>query len=248
MLDCFAGSGTTAAVAQKMGRRWVTCELLDSTFRDFTLPRLEKVVDGTDKGGVSRSEGERFDDSPEGLPDKMTPEDANQFTSWLNKLISDDDSLKTSGDIKKLKQLAKTKKSKMLVNWRGGGGFQVAHLSKGCFDYDDSLGRVMLTEAATGDTLVKSIAANLGFRTIPDSCTSPFDAHRGDTYLKVVEGIIDADTVDSTVGKLGEGEKIVIAGTMVMDGAREHLRKISKGSRVIAIPDDVFRYTKGGAR
>lgn len=248
VLDCFAGSGTTAAVAQKMGRRWVTCELLDSTFRDFTLPRLEKVVYGTDEGGVSRSEGERFDDSPEGLPDKMTPEDANQFTSWLNKLISNDDALKTSSDVKKLKQLAKTKKSKMLVNWRGGGGFQVAHLSKECFDYDDSLGRVMLTEAATGDTLVKSIAANLGFRTIPDSCTSPFDAHRGDTYLKVVEGIIDADTVDSIVGKLGEGEKIVIAGTMVMDGAREHLRKISKGSRVIAVPDDVFRYTKGGAR
>lgn len=32
VLDCFAGSGTTAAVAQKMGRRWVTCELLNSTF------------------------------------------------------------------------------------------------------------------------------------------------------------------------------------------------------------------------
>ena len=28
VLDCFGGSGTTAAVAQKMGRRWVTCELV----------------------------------------------------------------------------------------------------------------------------------------------------------------------------------------------------------------------------
>lgn len=248
VLDCFAGSGTTAAVAQKMGRRWVTCELLDSTFRDFTLPRLEKVVDGTDEGGVSRSDGERFDDSPDGLPDSMTPNDANQFTSWLNKLISDDDSLKKSSDIKKLKQLAKTRKSKMLVNWRGGGGFQVAHLSKECFDFDDSLGRVLLTEAATGQTMVRSIAANLGFKMIPDDCTSPFDARRGDTYLKVLEGIVDESAVDSIVGKLGEGEKVVIAGTMVMDGAREHLRKACKGSRVVAIPDDVFRYTKGGAR
>lgn len=248
VLDCFAGSGTTAAVAQKMGRRWVTCELLDSTFRDFTLPRLEKVVDGTDEGGISRSEGERFDDSPDGLPDGLTPSDANQFTSWLNKLISDDDALKKSSDVKRLKQLAKTKKSKMLVNWRGGGGFQVAHLSKECFDFDDSLGRVLLTGAATGQMLVKSIAANLGFKMILDERTSPFDARRGDTYLKVVEGIVDERTIDSIVGKLGEGEKIVIAGTMVMDGAREHLRKACKGSRVVAVPDDVFRYTKGGER
>ena len=248
VLDCFAGSGTTAAVAQKMGRRWVTCELNDDTFQTFTLPRLTKVVEGQDEGGISVSEAARICDGTEGLPAGITPDDAYLFTSLLNKFVANNRALKNSKDIKELKRLAKTKKAKPTINWRGGGGFQVAHLSKECFDYDDFLGRVMLTEAATGDTLVKSIAANLGFRTIPDSCTSPFDAHRGDTYLKVVEGIIDTDTVDSIVGKLGEGEKIVIAGTMVMDGAREYLRKLSKGSRVIAIPDDVFRYTKGGAR
>ena len=27
MLDCFCGSGTTAAVAEKLGRRWITCDL-----------------------------------------------------------------------------------------------------------------------------------------------------------------------------------------------------------------------------
>lgn len=43
VLDVFAGSGTTAAVAQKMGRRWVTCELLEPTFATFTRPRLEMV-------------------------------------------------------------------------------------------------------------------------------------------------------------------------------------------------------------
>lgn len=248
VLDCFAGSGTTAAVAQKMGRRWITCELNDDTFQTFTLPRLTKVVEGQDEGGISVSEAARICDGTEGLPDGITPDDAYLFTSLLNKFVANNRDLKNSKDIKELKRLAKTKKAKPTINWRGGGGFQIAHLSKECFDYDDSLGRVLLTEAATGQTLMKSIAANLGFRTIPDSYTSPFDAHRGDTYLKVVEGIIDTDTVDSIVGKLGEEEKIVIAGIMVMDGAREHLRKISKGSRVIAIPDDVFRYTKGGAR
>jgi len=57
VLDCFAGSGTTAAVAQKMGRRWVTCELEQSTVESFTQPRLEKVINGEDSGGISESVG-----------------------------------------------------------------------------------------------------------------------------------------------------------------------------------------------
>lgn len=54
VLDCFGGSGTTAAVAHKMGRRWVTSEILPETIDAFTQPRLEKVVDG-DPGGISKT-------------------------------------------------------------------------------------------------------------------------------------------------------------------------------------------------
>ncbi|MDA8375445.1 MAG: site-specific DNA-methyltransferase [Actinomycetota bacterium] len=57
VLDCFAGSGTTAAVAQKMGRRWVTVEWSADNIAEFTLPRLEKVVKGEDPGGVTESAG-----------------------------------------------------------------------------------------------------------------------------------------------------------------------------------------------
>lgn len=57
VLDCFAGSGTTAAVAHKMGRRWVTAELSESTADTFTRPRLEKVVNGEDPGGITASAG-----------------------------------------------------------------------------------------------------------------------------------------------------------------------------------------------
>ena len=53
VLDCFLGSGTTAAVAHKMGRRWIGVEWLEDTIRDFTLPRLRKVVQGKDAGGVT---------------------------------------------------------------------------------------------------------------------------------------------------------------------------------------------------
>lgn len=53
VLDCFVGSGTTAAVAHKMGRRWVSVERERSTVDTFTAPRLKKVVEGTDLGGIS---------------------------------------------------------------------------------------------------------------------------------------------------------------------------------------------------
>lgn len=57
VLDVFAGSGTTAAVAHKMGRRWVTSEILPATVEQFTLPRLTKVVNGEDPGGITSSVG-----------------------------------------------------------------------------------------------------------------------------------------------------------------------------------------------
>ncbi len=57
VLDCFAGSGTTAAVAHKMGRRWVTVEQNPDTVATFTAPRLTMVVEGRDSGGVTSSNG-----------------------------------------------------------------------------------------------------------------------------------------------------------------------------------------------
>lgn len=53
VLDCFGGSGTTAAVAHKMGRRWVTVEAQRDTVDRFLAPRLRGVVDGSDPGGVT---------------------------------------------------------------------------------------------------------------------------------------------------------------------------------------------------
>lgn len=53
VVDLFAGSGTTAAAAHKMGRRWITVERNAQTVIDFTLPRLRTVVQGTDPGGVT---------------------------------------------------------------------------------------------------------------------------------------------------------------------------------------------------
>lgn len=56
VLDSFAGSGTTGAVAHKMGRRWIMVELGEHCHTHI-IPRLQKVIDGTDDGGISESTG-----------------------------------------------------------------------------------------------------------------------------------------------------------------------------------------------
>lgn len=56
ILDSFAGSGTTGAVAHKMGRRWIMVELGEHC-HTHVIPRLKKVIDGEDKGGVTESTG-----------------------------------------------------------------------------------------------------------------------------------------------------------------------------------------------
>lgn len=53
ILDSFAGSGTTGAVAQKMGRRWIMVELGEHCHTHI-IPRLQKVIDGEDQGGISK--------------------------------------------------------------------------------------------------------------------------------------------------------------------------------------------------
>lgn len=53
VLDSFAGSGTTGAVAHKMGRRWMMIEL-GGHCQTHIIPRLQKVIDGEDQGGISK--------------------------------------------------------------------------------------------------------------------------------------------------------------------------------------------------
>lgn len=54
VLDAFAGSGTTGAVAHKMGRQWIMIES-GAHCHTHLLPRLRRVVDGTDQSGISRA-------------------------------------------------------------------------------------------------------------------------------------------------------------------------------------------------
>lgn len=54
VLDSFAGSGTTGAVAHKMGRKWIMVELGEHC-QTHIQPRMQKVCDSTDQGGISKA-------------------------------------------------------------------------------------------------------------------------------------------------------------------------------------------------
>lgn len=56
VLDSFLGSGTTAAVAHKMGRKWIGIELGEHA-KTHCIPRLKQVIAGSDQGGISSMVG-----------------------------------------------------------------------------------------------------------------------------------------------------------------------------------------------
>lgn len=240
VVDIFAGSGTTASTAQKMGRRWVVCELLESVFYRYTRPRLQKVVNDDDEFGITYAKG-REPLSGVAVPDKFGPGDLEKAAKLLRAVratesLSEEDDL----SVKRTLKLIATRPSTMR-NWRGGGGFTVAHLTPQCFDYVPELGLVTLTEAATGATLVNSVAANLNFSLTPDN--RHFDGKRGSMFLKVVEGRLDKDKAEELLAHLNEGEGVTLAATELEPGIRQFARTTDKPCQIVHIPNDIFTYS-----
>ena len=54
VLDSFLGSGTTSAVAQKMGRKYIGIEMGDHAYT-HCYPRQKMVTDGEDEGGITKA-------------------------------------------------------------------------------------------------------------------------------------------------------------------------------------------------
>lgn len=105
---------------------------------------------------------------------------------------------------------------------------------------------MILTPAATGQMLVKSIAANLGFELAESFDGRDFDGRRGKMLLKVLEGALTPELAETIGARANDDESITIAALSVADGSREALRRICRGSKVVSIPDGIFSNVKGG--
>lgn len=176
VLDCFAGSGTTAAVAHKLGRRWIAVEREGATLEKFTMPRLAKVVVGEDAGGITQA-----------------------------------------------------------VDWQGGGGFRVLDVAPSMFVEDRGL--VLLADWATNSKLAEATAAQLGFEYEP---APPFCGAKGRTRLAVIDGLVSQDAARLLAGALGDGENLIICGTVLDPAAAKVLRELRPGSKVRKIPASIL--------
>ncbi|SEO94891.1 site-specific DNA-methyltransferase [Actinacidiphila rubida] len=248
VLDCFAGSGTTAAVAHKMGRRWVTSELLPETVARYTLPRLTKVVNGQDPGGITtitervsavgEDEGEERD-----LPTGMTPEEAQEFNRLLTKVTKAADEDLDAATIRALKAATKTK-NVTTDNWHGGGSF--THLQVGESMFVEMAGMVLLADWATQGALAEAMCAQLSVAYEPDGI---FAGKQGRARYVVIDGMVGPGTIASIVDRLAEGEMVEVWATQIQDGAVEALKQARSGSRLELIPDKVLdNYRRKSAR
>lgn len=176
VLDCFGGSGTTAAVAHKLGRQWVTAEIQNETVDRIIAPRLRDVVAGVDESGVSESR-------------------ARSGTSGFRRLFVRESM------------------------------YQVAY------------GMVLLQDWATNGDFARAVSAQLGFSYTDGH---PFCAERGRMKLAVLDGAVGPEECEAMVGKLDETERLTIVAKLILPGAEEVLRSLSRGSRIRKAPRDLL--------
>lgn len=229
VLDCYGGSGTTAAVAHKMGRRWVTCELLPVTVATYTKPRLARVVNGGDPGGVTTSV-ERI--AAADLPGGLTPDEAQEFNRLLSKAEKGVDIDKRA--LKALRTATKTK-DQFTTIWHGGGGF--SHLKVGPSMFETVGDIVVLAEWAVRGDIAKAMCAQLGVRYRPDGI---FAAKRGQVRYVILDGLVGHGTVAAILDQLPEEQIVEVWATQIDPEAEESLRKARKGSRLTKIPEAVL--------
>lgn len=103
------------------------------------------------------------------------------------------------------------------------------------------MGYTSLTPEATGETLVASVAANLGFHLTPED--PHYDGRRNNQHLAVVEGVLTEQKVGDLMTFLPEDHSILFAATMLDEGIRDVIRSYKNGSRTVHVPLDLFPYS-----
>lgn len=233
VLDCYAGSGTTAAVAHKMGRRWVTSEWSAETVSRYTLPRLRKVVQNQDPGGITSTRVPTGEELPEGVAPGAARDAAKTISALTNAgLLEKFDEEPLQQLVRELQQIDRTRTE---VLWSGGGGFRVLEVGASMFDVID--GRVYIADWAVNHALGEAVAAQFGYAYEVDG---PFSGAKGNTRLAVVDGLVNDGVVRLLVDVLPDSQKLLVCGTAIDPECRSILRELRPGSTMKKIPSAIL--------
>jgi hypothetical protein len=217
----------------------VTIEISADTVETYTLPRLKRVVAGEDEGGITRREVAvpEYD-----LPKNVAPADvwnAQRTIAALQPLLEVmEDDLAGAVDIPRLLsalRILSTTTIETDQQWTGGGGFRLIEVRESAYVYVN--GRIALADWAVGDSFTDIVAAQLGFSRVEDPV---FAARKHRKNLAVVDGVADADTVETVVSKLQDGETVTMVAKSVAREAQALMRRLSPGSTVLKAPRDLF--------
>ena len=247
VLDCFAGSGTTAAVAHKMKRRWIAVELSPQTVTTFVKPRLEKVVLGTDRAGVSESASKIFDGD---LPPDVDDEVIRKAANYLEKLFEYGTfegvgalNASTAKAVASAMRKAARQRTETTVHWKGGGGFRQMVVAPSMFEDFD--GTIVLADWAVGGELAEAVAAQLGYAFEPDG---PYAGRKGRSRLAVLDGMLTRGVADHLLSGLGERETLMVVAQALEPGVEEHVREVRSGSRARKVPRDLAQVGRRPSR
>jgi adenine-specific DNA-methyltransferase len=240
VLDCFGGSGTTAAVAMKTGRRFIIVEVLEPTLTTFLVPRLCKVVDGTDTGGISNSTTEA---SASNLPEGITPDLAKQALTTFKAFAEDghfDEVLdaKTRRALERtLREAGRTTTVSTGTGWTGGSGFRVLRVADSMFVADED-GDLYLAEWVQDKALAQAVCAQMRFTFDP---VGPFAGKKGNCRLAVLDAMATEGTIRLLLDALEDGETVLVVAQAIGEGVEQLLREARKGSKIRKMPNDLAR-------
>lgn len=209
VLDSFLGSGTTAAVAHKMGRKWIGIEMGEHAYTHCKV-RLDKVVDGSDQGGISISK-EVYDLKEEDLKDLgLNMDEIKVFNKILNTLGKKTDIIPKE-ILKELKKKTRTQKKKSESVWFGGGGYKFYELAPTLIN-EDKFGEPIINKDYSPDMLASAVALHEGFKYQPsEDIFWKQSKNNENSYLFVTTRHIDANYLNSIKDSMEEDEYLIIA-------------------------------------
>lgn len=182
VLDSFAGSGTTGAVAHKMGRKWIMVEL-EETIHTHVIPRLVKVIDGHDLGGVT-----------------FTHSGAPKIT--LCKSCKDGLCDKCSEKV--------TTKTKPKQQWFGGGGFRYYKLAPSLLQ-KDQWDNWVINKEYNPEMLAEALCKLQGFHYAPSETDWWQQGHSTETdFIYVTTQTLSVDYLAKIAEEVGEDRSLLI--------------------------------------